>query len=637
MNQSFELTNPAVVRVDPIISEIVRNGLVAATEEMKTILTRTAYNVIIYEALDFTTGLFDAQGNTLSIGLGLPMFMRGMSVTVKAMMAHFGEAGIHEGDVLLTNDAYITGSHLNHITVVVPIFHNSRIVAFSACMAHWQDVGGTPAGMSLDIYSEGLQLPFLKLYRRGERNNDLMDIIAINVRNPELALGDLRAQVGAAKAGEKRMQEMIEKYGRESVLGAMESIFDQSDAAARTEISKLPDGIYEAESFLDDDGVSVGERIRIKIRVLVNGDKITVDFTEVSPQVKGYFNSGPSTGLAAAQVAFKCLFAGTELPINDGCFRALDIVLPPGTIVSANKPAPMKWWMTFPMTVVDTIFRALAPACPERVIAGHHADLAMRYLYGINDRTGLPEVFYVGLQGGGWGAKHNEDGMSATVAINDGDTHNSPVEQLEAKHPIVVERYELRADSGGAGRQRGGLGTELSVLMKRDVLFTTAIERVECRPWGLFGGLSALGNEVSVTRTGSDEVRYPTGKLSSQSLLKGESISVRTGGGGGFGSPLERDVLDVERDVREGYVTLRSARDKYGVVIDPLTGIADEKITAAHRRHLLDAELPKDKPFASDDLSEDQRTLQKQLLDQAVEFERSLQSAGVPWTWTRCC
>lgn len=637
MNQSIHPDGNRSTEIDPIIAEIVRNGLVAATEEMKTILTRTAYNTIIYEALDFTTGVFDAHGNTLSIGLGLPMFMRGMSVTVKAMLKHFGHAGIEPGDVLLTNDAYVTGSHLNHITIVVPVFHERAIVGFSACMAHWQDIGGTPTGISLDIYSEGLQLPFLKLYRAGERNEDLIDIIAINVRNPELALGDLRAQVGAAVAGEKRFREMIDKYGNERVMGAIALILDQSDAAARAEIRTLPDGIYEAESWLDDDGVARGERIRIKVRVVISGDSMVVDLSDVSPQVQGYFNSGPSTGLAAAQVAFKCLFAGTEFPINDGCFRALEVILPHGTIVSATKPAPMKWWMTYPMTVVDTVFKALAPACPHRVIAGHHADLAMTYLYGINQRTGVPDVFWIGLHGGGWGAKHNEDGMSATVAINDGDTHNGPVEQLEAKHPILVESYALRPNSGGAGRQRGGLGTEFRARLKQDVSFTTAIERVDCRPWGLFDGLSALGNEVSVARTDVPEVRYPTGKLSAQPLLEGELICIRTGGGGGFGSPLERSFEAVEDDVRQGYVTLRAAKDRYGVIIDPLTGDADVTASARHRAHLANDGLPKDSPFASDDLSEEQRLLQRRLLDDAVDVERSLQSAGVPWTWIRCC
>lgn len=623
--------------VDPIIAEIVRNGLVAATEEMKSILTRTAYNTVIYEALDFTTGLFDAHGNTLSIGLGLPMFMRGMSVTVKAMLEHFGTDGIDPGDVLLTNDAYVTGSHLNHITIVVPVFQEATIVGFSACMAHWQDIGGMPTGISLDIYSEGLQLPFLKLYRRGERNQELIDIIAINVRNPELALGDLRAQVGAAMAGEKRFREMIEKYDCERVLGAISLILDQSDAAARAEISSLPDGTYEAESWLDDDGVTRGERIRVKVRVVIAGDSMTVDLSDVSPQVKGYFNSGPSTGLAAAQVAFKCLFAGTEFPINDGCFRALEVVLPHGTVVSATRPAPMKWWMTYPMTVVDTVFKALAPACPQRVIAGHHADLAVTHLYGMNPLTGVREVFWIGLHGGGWGAKHNEDGMSATVAINDGDTHNGPVEQLEAKHPVLVESYALRPDSGGAGRQRGGLGTEFRARMKQDVLFTTAIERVECRPWGLFDGLSALGNEVSVARSTAPEVRYPTGKLSAQTLSSGELICIRTGGGGGYDSPLERPVEEVERDVREGYVTIHAAREQYGILIDPLTGNADRVASSTHRAQLASDGLPKDKPFAADDVSEGQRLLQKRLFNEAMEVERSLHSAGVPWVWDRCC
>src|SRR5215469_8844585 len=200
-------------RADPVITEIVRNCLIAATEEMKTNLMRTAYNMIIYEALDFTVGLFDARGDILSIGLGLPMFIRGISDTIKAKLAHFGPDGIEPGDILLTNDAYITGSHLNHMTFSVPVFHQGRIVAFAGCMAHWPDIGGTLEGITRDIYSEGLQMPIVKAYRRGVPNEEIMSIIHMNVRLPERAMGDLRAQIAAIKTGERRFEEMLQKYG----------------------------------------------------------------------------------------------------------------------------------------------------------------------------------------------------------------------------------------------------------------------------------------------------------------------------------------------------------------------------------------------------------------------------------------
>src|SRR5215467_2706362 len=474
--------------LDPVIAEIVRNGVMAVTEEMKTNLMRTAYNMIIYEALDFTVGLFTPQGETVSIGIGLPMFIRGMAETVKAKIRHFGLDGIKPGDIYVTNDAYITGSHLNHVTLTLPIFHKGVLVGFSCCMAHWIDIGGTLGGMTTDIYSEGLQIPILKYQNRGEVNQDLVDIISQNVRLPSRAVGDLRAQVTAVKTGERRFLELIARYGRDRVAAAIADIMDRSEAAARTRTRSIPDGVYEAESFMDDDGISIGKPIPIRVRVEVRGEEMTIDLTEVSRQVRGFYNSGITTGHACAQVAYKCLTSPTDYPINDGSFRSLRAIVPPGRVVSATRPAPMRWWMTFPMTIVDTVFKALAPAIPDRVIAGHHADLLVAQFHGINMKTSEFFIGNFGPLGGGWGAKRAEDGVSGTVCINDGDTHNSPNEQVEAKFPLVIERYALVPDSGGAGRHRGGLGVERVVRARTDITLNTQIERAHCRPWGLNGG-----------------------------------------------------------------------------------------------------------------------------------------------------
>src|SRR5689334_19984714 len=277
----------APAKADAVTVEIVRNGLIAVTEEMKTNLTRTAYNLIIYEALDFTVGLFTKDGDTVSIGLGLPMFIRGMSETVKAKIRHFGPDGFEPGDILLTNDAYTTGSHLNHFTFTVPIFHEGKLVGFSCCMAHWPDVGGTLGGVTTDIYSEGLQLPILKYARAGVVSQDVHDIIRMNVRLPERAMGDLRAQITAIKTGEKRFLELLDRYGRRSVLDCIHVLMDHAEAAARERTRAIPDGVYEAESFMDDDAVDVDKRIVIRVKVIVSGDEMTVDLTDVAKQVRG--------------------------------------------------------------------------------------------------------------------------------------------------------------------------------------------------------------------------------------------------------------------------------------------------------------------------------------------------------------
>jgi N-methylhydantoinase B len=487
------------------------------------------------------------------------------------------------------------------MTFSVPVFHDGELIGFSACMAHWQDIGGTLGGMTRDIYSEGLQMPIVKAWRRGVPNDEILAVIRMNVRIPERAMGDLRAQVAAVKTGEKRFLELAQKYGRDAVLDSIESIFDNAEAVARESVRQIPDGTYEAESFMDDDGVDAGRRIPMRVKVIVEGDRMTIDLTGISEQVKGFYNSGVTAGLSAAQVAFKCITSGRDLPVNDGTFRSLEIILPPGKVVSAQRPAPMRWWMTYPMTIVDTIFKALAPAVPTRVIAGHHADLVVANINGNNPRDGKLFIYLGGLIGGGWGAKHGEDGMSATIAINDGDTHNGPSEQVEAKYPLIVESYALREDSGGAGKHRGGLGTEQVVRALDEISFNAQIERVDCRPWGLFGGLSALGNEVQLRRSGED-IRFPTGKVLAQFLKKGDVYTLRSGGGGGCGTPLDRKLEDVENDVRQGYVSVEAAHRFYGVEFNA-DGRADRPRSEALRRDMRRRGLPKDRPFAREDFS----------------------------------
>jgi N-methylhydantoinase B len=574
---------PARRKIDPVVTEIARNGIIAVTEEMKTNLMRTAYNIIIYEALDFTTGLFTPAGETVSIGIGLPMFIRGMAETVKAKIRHFGRDNIKPGDIYITNDAYLTGSHLNHVTLTLPIFHKRELVGFACCMAHWLDIGGTLGGMTTDIYSEGIQLPILKLHNGGKVNQDVVDIIRQNVRLPSRAMGDLRAQVTAVKTGERRFLQLVERYGRDAVLDAISDIMNQADALARARTRTIPDGVYEAESYMDDDGIDIGKPVPIRVKVVVKGDEMTIDLTDVSRQVRGFYNSGITTGHACAQVAYKCITSPTDYPINDGSFRSLKSIVPAGRVVSATRPAPMRWWMTYPMTIVDTIFKALAPAIPDRVIAGHHADLLVAACHGINTRAQEFFIANFGPLGGGWGAKHNEDGVSATVCINDGDTHNSPNEQAEAKFPLVVESYRLVPDSGGPGRHRGGLGVERTVRARTNVTMNTQIERAHCRPWGLNGGLDGTGNDVALRLGGAWKTDFPNAKVLVAQLKAGDAFRIRAGGGGGYGSPLERPVAAVQEDVRQGYVTVEAAREFYGVVLDPETFAVDEAATAGLR------------------------------------------------------
>jgi N-methylhydantoinase B len=572
-----------LVQADAVLTEIVRNGVIAVTEEMKTNLMRTAYNMIVYEALDFTVGLYTAEGETVSIGLGLPSFIRGMAETVKAKLAHFGKDGLEPGDILVTNDAYTTGSHLYHFTFSLPIFHKGKLSGFACCMAHWTDVGGVLGGVTTDIYSEGLQIPIVKYAKAGVVNQDLVDIIRMNVRIPERAMGDLRAQITAVKTGERRFLELLDRYGRDEVLAAIANIMDQSELAARARTRTIPDGVYEAESFMDDDGVEIGKPVPIKVRVVKRGDEMTIDLTEVSVQVRGFYNSGATTGYSCAQVAYKCLTSPTDYPINEGSFRSLKVKLAPGTVVSAVKPAAMRWWMTFPMTVVDTVFKAMERAIPDRTIAAHHADLCVALINGISPKDGRLFLAGIGPSGGGFGAKLTEDGISATVCLNDGDTHNHPVEQMEAKYPLLFERHALREDSGGAGRHRGGLGTEQVVQARAPININVQVDRVHCAPWGLAGGHPGASNQVCLRIAGKEITDLPNAKVLMKRLNRGDAITIRAGGGGGFGPPEERDPNKVAQDVRQGYVGREVAEKVYRVALDA-EGRADMAATRVLRR-----------------------------------------------------
>jgi N-methylhydantoinase B len=554
--------------VDAFTVEVIRGTVVAITDEMKTNLMRTAYNMIIYEAEDFTVGLFDADGNTISIGLGLPMFIRGLSDAVKAKIGFWGKENIEPGDVLLTNDPQVMGSHLNHMIFTLPIFHEGELVALASSMGHWQDIGGVLGAVTRDIYSEGLQMPFVKIFKAGRQDPELTAIIRTNCRLPEFAMGDFRAQIAAIRTGERRLGQLLKRYGSETFKESVRLIFDQSERLARAAVKKIPDGIYQADSFMDDDGVNLGKRIPIKIRVEVRGEEMTVDLSGVSPQVAGPYNSGSTAGRSASEVAFKFLTTPLLLPINEGSFRPLKVILPPGRIVSATKPAPVRTWMTVPMTVADTIFKALARACSENVLAGHHADLAAPRVFGLDPKTGRSFHFPPMLSGGGWGALSDADGQSATFCINDGDTHNTPVEAGEGRAPIFVSYRKLRQDSGGPGKFRGGLGVAQEVRLLSPSTVQSAMERTICAPWGLHGGKDAMANRFSVVRKDGSIQKFPTGKtIGHVGLNVGEGFLVEVGGGGGFWSPLERDPKRVLDDVRSGYVSLEAARRDYGVII----------------------------------------------------------------------
>lgn len=567
---------------DAITVEVIRHGLIAAADEMKINLTRTAYNTVIYEVLDFSVGLFDRDGAMISQTSGLPIFLGNLGAAVRALMQDVGEADLRPGDVYLTNDSYIAGSHLNDVNVMRPVFHAGELLGFAVSRAHWIDVGGRdPGGWYSDtteIYQEGFRLRSIQLMRDDQPNTSIIRLLRDNMRYADSILGDLRAQLAACRTGEERFLEIVNRHGRDTVLTAIVEIHRQAELRTRRAIAAIPDGTYVADSFMDDDGVGT-DRPRVRVAVTISGETMTVDLEGSAPQVKGPINLGLPGTISACRVALKCLTAPFD-PVAEGAFAPLIVRVPDDCMFNAREPAACAVWI-ISITLIDTIFRALAPALTQRIPAGQYGDVAAVFIYGTDPRSGKPYLI-VEPEGGGWGAFADRDGESVLIAIADGDTRNIPVEIVETKYPLRVLRYQVRADSGGAGRHRGGLGhyRDFQVL-GHEARITGTMERSKCPPWGLDGGRDGAANVMVVNPDAAGAHSYQ--KTSALPLPPGAVVSVRTGGGGGFGSPLDRDPERVRADVIDGYVTREAARAHYGVVLrDDLT--IDELATAAARR-----------------------------------------------------
>jgi N-methylhydantoinase B len=546
--------------IDPITVEIIRCSLKAAANEMSAVLKKTAYNMMIYEVQDYCVSIVDAQGRTLSQNEGaLPIFLADLGVAVEDGVAVYGLENIQRGDVFLVNHPEICGQHLNNMVVYTPFFWEGRLFCFLAVRAHWIDVGGASTGfgssMTRDVYEEGLQIRSVKIYAAGKPNHEVLRLIEDNIRFPESSLGDLRAQIAACRTGEERLEQMCRKYGGDRFQEAVRVIWDQTDKLVRESVRAIPDGIYEASSFLDDDGKDFTRTVPIKVKVEVAGDELTIDFTGVSDQVPGFINCGTSGGMAAARVAFKAL-TSPQREVNEGSFRALKVILPPGKLLSARRPAPIGGWSLSLPTVLDTIFRALAPALPQQVPAAHKGDMGGYAIFGTHPKTGRRYVCQ-NIMGGGWGGRPFEDGVSAAVSMCQGDVKNTPIELQELYYPILYERHALRPDSGGAGKFRGGMGVEVTVRPLSSLFVSRNTDRIQCPPWGLLGGADGMTNLTLIRRNGKQE-KLP-GKFSHLLVKPGEVVTFLTAGGGGYGPGSQRDANALKRDMALGYVSQEKA------------------------------------------------------------------------------
>lgn len=574
MNPMTLPRSSARTNVDPITLEVIRHGIISICDQIDANMTRTAFSPYIYEYKDYAVGFVgvDAQLLAQCTG-GMPVFVAdSVGMAVRDGLETYGRENFHKGDVVVCNHAAVQGQHLNNTVMYTPVFagaNGDELIGFFAVNCHWIDIGGSAIGSvsysSTDIFMEGLQLRSIKLWSKGEPIEEVYRIIENNTRFPLELLGDIEAQLGGCLLGRDLTQAMADKYGTVVFLGALDMILDQCAAATREKIRAIPDGVYQHEAFLDNDGVR-DENIPIKVKVIVAGDEMTIDFSEISDQVKGCINSGYyGGGRTCARVAFKYLIA-TDEPANEGTFRPLKMILPEGKLLSAEPTAAMGLYsIPFP-TVIDCIIKALEPALPQRVTGAHFGTFSSLSFSGKRTDTGAP--FKANDSGhGGWGACATHDGAGPFRTMAHGDTRLIPIELQESMYPYRVEEFCLRQDSGGPGKWRGGLGFDKQYVLLAPCELWANFDRIGCPPWGVQGAKAAKAGQVLIFKDGKQEAKLLY-KTENCPLQAGDRVRMATGGGGGYGSPSERPVELVQRDVIRGFVSLESARDDYGVVIE---------------------------------------------------------------------
>ena len=570
--------------IDPITLAVIQNGLIQVCNEMDLAFVRAAFSPVIAEGLDRSDGIYHRDtGALIAQGdLGLPVFVGTMQFGTLAVIERARD--IVPGDMFIVNDPYLGGTHLMDVRFVKPFFYKGELFSWLANTGHWPDTGGAvPGGFSAnatEVEQEGLRLPPVKLYKAGEMDEEILSIILSNIRIADQRIGDIKAQTAALNVGERRLTVLLDRYGRDTVEQAIVELRARAEQQMRAKIAEIPDGVYEGWSIVDSDGV-VDEPLRIVMKITKQGTGLTFDMTGSSPPCQGPMNSVIATTKSSIYLAMKHIFP--EVPINAGTYEPLAIVDPKGTFLYAEYPRPVSGCAAeVSQRIAEAVFAALTPAIPDKLFAAPAGTSGNFALGGQDPLTGRGYVMYL-FTGGGYGGSADGDGLSngcSTIGIS----KTPPVEIVEQRFPVLFEEYALHEGSGGPGRQRGGFGVRYRLKLRRGTSRASFVmDHGRTGPRGALGGRDGGLNRVVVERNG--ETYHPPHLSKDQDirLAVGDTVTVCTPGGGGFGDPMMRDPELVARDLRRGYYTSDQAREMFGVVVDPETLAVDAAATAAER------------------------------------------------------
>jgi N-methylhydantoinase B len=558
-------------RPDGATVEVIRSYLVAAAEEMRATLIRTAFNPVIYEVLDFGISVYDARMRLIAEAPGLTFFLGANDYSLRKGIDYLGVQNLHRGDIVLLNYPYWNAAHAYDATLFAPVFQpdpddpaaDGTLVGYLCVRAHWMDLGAKDPGYvldSTDMHQEGLVFPGTKVFERGAADDKILELIRFNSRMPELVIGDLHAQVAALRTGERRLLEILGKFGRQTVEAAVDHYLAVAEAASREALLALPQGAWTAVDWLDDDGIT-DHPVRMQVTVTIADGKLVCDFTGSAAATKGPVNMPYGATLAMCKVVLKSLTSPTQ-PSNGGTTAALEVIAQPGQLFHAVYPAPTFTLWTG-IVAFELIYKALAQGMPDLLPASSGGDVPGFMMVGTHPETG--EFFAISNNDPvGWGASPHHDGLDASIHISESTVRNTPIEVLEARSGMLVERFEIRQDSAGAGRFRGGCGARRDIRFRSHGEFLSVIKKTKTRPWALDGGHEPDASQVIVFPGTDREHRVSTKRVT---VAPGDRITLLTAGGGGHGDPALRDPEAVRRDVAEGYLSPQAARDVYGIEV----------------------------------------------------------------------